>query len=100
MQDEVEQTVLVCAYTNLHIQLTYTGGKVCCRGAGWLICSAGVRFVLVVQLWYILWAESPAYEGFHVIEVWVESCSKGMYACGRQGSMNDNHHGHQHRMFQ
>ena len=56
--------------------------------------------MLVVQLWYILWAESPAYEGFHVIEVWVESCSKGMYACGRQGSMNDNHHGHQHRMFQ
>ena len=55
--------------------------------------------VLVVQLWCILWADSPAYEGFHVIEVWVESRSKGMRACGGQGSI-DNYHQGQHKKLQ
>ena len=89
----------VCVYTNLHIQLTYTGGKVCCRGTGWLICSADVQLCWLYSCgkshgW------SPLLEGFHVIEVLVESCSKGVYACGGEGSMNNNHQGHQHRMLQ
>ena len=46
-----------------------------------LTYSAEVQ-LLLIQVCEKLWSEFSAYEGFHVIEMGIESCSKGMYACG------------------
>ena len=41
--------------------------------------------MLLVQVCEKLWSEFSAYEGLRVIEMGVESRSKGMYACGGEG---------------
>ena len=41
--------------------------------------------MLLVQVCEKLLSGFSAYEGLHVIELGIESCSKGMYACGGEG---------------
>ena len=41
--------------------------------------------MLLVEVCEKLWSEFSAYEGLRVIEMGIESRSKGMYACGGEG---------------